>query len=502
MSLRNSIEKLKHIVKVLFTSPLSLFAFGFTLFVSLFQAFELVNIIEIPLYIIGWIILCLLSTIIIIWGKNGRENDPIDIQKSHIPVSQIYGFWRKGGLSFLALLLSAFVSFARVGIDEQREMLEQENWGSFTNQDSEIKVLIDREPVPRHQEVAITGTILSDVGSKIAFTLPRYPKVSVGDICFLRGNISVPENFSDFNYKEYLSNKRVYRIIQVKSSSCSPYSDLPFLLNIKVYIMRLKAELIVNIDRNLPEPQSSLLAGIVFGQERVFSDDFDLAVRNAGVSHVVAASGYNISFVVGIASSLFAFVSEKKRVVTNLLFVWLYCVMTGLPSSIVRAGLMYTIAQASKFFGLRLSIFDLMLFTLAGFLLIDPRIFSDVGFQLSYLATLGLVYLLPLAQSFVDRVGLSWMSESVLLPTLCCTITTLPVTVLTFRKLPILSILVNTLVLPVIDSALMLGIGAVSVSYLFPSLSRLLYAAIWAQLKYFEGVVSFFGSVAWATISF
>jgi competence protein ComEC len=389
-----------------------------------------------------------------------------------------------------------------VRTDKLNEVLERDSLSRFTDVTSKISVLITEEPDTDHQRFTLTGVILSGSRPKIQFSLPRYPQVELGYICFLEGEILEPENFDDFDYKGYLANRMVYRIMRVRNSECETGVELSVWMRIKVALTAFKHTLIGDIDKNVPEPQASLLSGIVFGQDRVFSESFETEIRNSGVSHVVAASGYNISFVVGITGRIFNFVDRRKRILLELFFVWLYCITSGLSSSIVRAGLMYTIAQGFSYFGLYLPILNVMIMTLAIFVAIDPRVMTDVGFQLSYSATLGLIYILPVIQNFVRKIGLDWIAESVVLPTLACTLTTLPVTIHTFRAVPLLSILANALVLPVIDSVLMLGVASLGLLYVIPQVSKVIFLVVWFQLKYFEYVVSFFGKIPWGVVSF
>jgi ComEC/Rec2-related protein len=478
------------------------FSSVFIVGVMVFSVLPSAWIIQSTHLIIGLAVLCLLILIIIIWGALGlekrgvvSENHPYEVSQN---LRQSYGV----GVMLLALLLGLLCSLVVVRGDQQQEFWERDSLSRFTNMEGKIRVLVTEKPDDDHERTTLTGVILSGSKPKIRFSLPRYPRVSLGDICFLEGEIEESKNFDDFDYKGYLANRRVYRIMRVRSSECGKADDLPLWMRIKVALTTFKAALIADIDKSIPEPQSSLLAGIVFGQDRVFSESFEKEIRNSGVSHVVAASGYNISFVVGIAARVFNFVDRRKRIVLELLSVWLYCITSGLSASIVRAGLMYSIAQGFSYFGLYLPILTAMIATLALFVAIDPRIMSDVGFQLSYCATLGLIYILPLIQDLVRKLGLEWMAKSVVLPTLACTLTTLPITVLTFRTVPLLSILVNALVLPVIDSVLMLGVGALGLLYVVPQVSRVVFLIIWLQLKYFEYAISFFGRMQWAVINF
>jgi competence protein ComEC len=264
-------------------------------------------------------------------------------------------------------------------------------------------------------------------------------------------------------------------------------------------LVDLKQKLNNAISQNLKEPKSSLMMGIIFGQDRLFSEKFDSNVRMAGVSHIVAASGYNITILILAGSKLLKFLPLKLRLFLLLFLIWGFCILSGLSPSIVRACIMTSIALIAMILGKKNTIHITLPLAALIFVLIDPKIVFNVGFQLSVVATLGLVYLQPALSNMWKKVfkKSSGFVEDTLLTTLSCTLTTLPITIYTFAAVSIWAVIANCLILPVIESTMFLGIIGLIFSNLIPLLSVLLFEASNIQLKYFELVVNLIGKVGW-----
>jgi competence protein ComEC len=134
-------------------------------------------------------------------------------------------------------------------------------------------------------------------------------------------------------------------------------------------------------------------------------------------------------------------------------------------------------------------------------ILINPRILFDIGFQLSILATLGLIYLLPSIENFLEKVlnikSVPQFLEDNLLGTISCTLSTLPISISIFGKVSLVSVFANVLVLPLTESTMLYGTLSLLASFLSPKLSKVLFSIPYVQLKLFEWVVEFFGSIEW-----
>ncbi len=374
-----------------------------------------------------------------------------------------------------------------------------EGWGDFQGVVvSEIKEkhtynTIEVKPI---SDIVIGDTVLKKGSQKFLVKIKKYQSPMIGEACNIKGLFKIPENFEDFNYQDYLKNNDIYLLMEFPEIECSRGVNKLDLQNI---LIGVKQNLNKIITENLKEPQSSLMMGIIFGQERLFSENFEGSIRMAGVSHIVAASGYNITILILAGSKILKFLPLKLRLLFLLLLIWGFCVLAGLSPSIVRACIMTTIALVAMILGKKNTIHVALPLAAFVFVLIDPKIVFNVGFQLSVVATLGLVYLQPALSNIWKKVFKKTNSfiEDTFLTTLSCTLATLPITIYTFGTVSIWAVVANCLVLPVVASTMFLGVFGLITSKFFPLLSIILFETSNVQLKYFELVVNLIGNVGW-----
>ena len=242
--------------------------------------------------------------------------------------------------------------------------------------------------------------------------------------------------------------------------------------------------------QSLEKTDASLLLGIVLGIKGDFPLPFNQALQATGVLHVIAASGMNVTMVSAFLFSLASrFFKRQWAIVMCIGGVIFYAFLSGLQPSILRATVMGCLAFGAQLFGrqyiavyaLCVSIF-FMLFT-------SPQLAFDIGFQLSVMATLGIILLSPLLPKnklFAD-------SNT----TLSAQVFTLPILLGTFGQYGLLSILVNALVLWTIPPLMILGgVGAI-IGLIFEPVGKLLILLAVPFLWFFEKVVTYFGSLQW-----
>ncbi len=383
-----------------------------------------------------------------------------------------------------------------ISLEKQRSLEAQ----SFTNNYVEFQGIVASEITSKHtynnieiklkENLTVLNNTLSMEHQKLLIKVKKYQKFKIGQVCNISGILKIPENFEDFNYQEYLKNNNIYMLMEFPEIECTEQREGWVVQNT---LIDFKEKLIEKIQWKLNEPQSSLLMGILFGQDRLFSEEFEKNVRIAGVSHIVAASGYNITILILASSKLLSFLPFKIRFPINMILIWGFCILSGLSPSILRACIMTTIVLCGTLLGRKNTIHVTLPLATLIFALIDPKIVFNVGFQLSVVATLGLIYLQPSLARITKKIlkrDIGFVNDT-LLTTLSCTLTTLPITIITFKTLSVWSILANCMILPVIESTMLLGVLAlVSGSILF-------YEIINVQLMYFELVVNYIGNMDW-----
>jgi competence protein ComEC len=226
----------------------------------------------------------------------------------------------------------------------------------------------------------------------------------------------------------------------------------------------------------------SLLAGILLGVENGIPQRVQQAFQDTGTAHIIAISGFNISIISALFASLFILLLGKRRrwlaAGLSLVVIAFYAVLVGAGASVVRAAIMGGLTLFAVQLGRRQDGLNSLAFVAALMVLFNPILLWDVGFQLSFMATLGLVlYAGPLSQAFTRLASARLPQATVerlthpvgeyFLFTLAALLTTLPVTVYHFQRLSLSSLVANPLVLPAQPPVMVLGGLAVLLGLIF-----------------------------------
>lgn len=257
------------------------------------------------------------------------------------------------------------------------------------------------------------------------------------------------------------------------------------------WIFRLKKKIEKIYNSVLPEPQASLLAGIVLGSKRRMGVRFFQALKKTGTMHVVVASGANIALVSKpLVENLSGFLSRKIALPVALVFVWIYTIMAGFEPPVVRAAIMTTLAFLAQFLGREKDAILGLIFSGALMLLVNPLVIFDLGFQLSFAATLGILLFYPKIKPFFKK--LSFLGDD-LSTTLAAQIFVLPIIYFNFKELSFISPFVNSLVLWTISPIMQMGAILAILGFISRKIAQLLAYPTWLFLTFFVKVIEFFG---------
>ena len=249
--------------------------------------------------------------------------------------------------------------------------------------------------------------------------------------------------------------------------------------------------------RNFPSPIDGILSGIVIGDKSLLTKEFWNKLKDSGTLHIMVASGTNVALIAGaVLPLLLLFIKRRKAILLLYLIIWFYCLLSGFSPPIIRASLMTSLIYLGQLFG-RPSSQGRILFITAGIMiLISPLLIIDLGFQLSFCATAGLIFLMPLLKRLgqigqIRPIGQIFQGET-FSSTLSAQLATLPIILLTFGKTNPLSIVANLLILWTIPIILQIGIVGGVIGLIWEQLgvwiSYLAYPLMW----YLEKVVNLF----------
>ena len=369
---------------------------------------------------------------------------------------------------------------------------------------------VQSAPVPFGERTTFTGIIDTDpqvsggssdivlrvqeyAGARILVKLPRYPQHAYGDELKITGEIKRPEPAS---YAAYLLKERILGVMSFPQASLVASGRTSPLM---AWLYSFKSSIVSAFNRTLPAEEAALAAGLTVGDRNGFTADFNQAMRQSGTTHLVALSGYNITIITTYVLIFFLFFARRRwAIILTVLAVVLFVLMTGAAASVVRAAVMGLIVVLAKETG---RLFDPRnAIALAGVVMVaaNPLVLVfDVGFVLSFLALIGLVYLQPALESALRRVKedglLSWRKN--LFTTSAAQLMVLPVLVQNFGGFSPVALASNVLVLGLVPLTMGLSFVLAGLSFVSSFLASIAGIAVWPLLKFETGVINFFGGV-------
>jgi competence protein ComEC len=331
-------------------------------------------------------------------------------------------------------------------------------------------------------------TVPHDTPADYAFTY--------GDKLLIKGSplpVQGPLNPNQFDYKEYLRQKGIYHRQNLQAEQFAHIGNTPpnYLLFVSIKLRRYFEEV---IKQNVPaKREHGIATALILGVK----DDLDNAIRDSyaatGTMHVLAVSGMHVGLIFGIFLLLFKSMNLNKshRLIFVLLvlgLLWLYAFLTGLSPSVLRAVVMFSLVMLAIVLSRRHNIYNTLAITAFILLFYDPYLLFDVGFQLSFLAVLGIVAIQPGIYSLLDVKP--WLPDKIwelFSIAVAAQLITLPLGIYYFHQFPVYFWLANIVVVPLSTLVLYAGLAALSFSWV-PLLSELLFAIhfglIWAMNEF------------------
>lgn len=361
------------------------------------------------------------------------------------------------------------------------------------------------------QVQAVTGVALAQTErfSADRATLTGAGAYAYGDRVRVAGVLTTPPALPDFSYRDYLARFGVRSLMpQAQVRFISAGQGEPFwqaLLAFKTHALAVTAQL-------FPEPQAALLQGIVLGVESNIPAEVKEAFSLTGTSHIVAISGFNIAILVGVFAGLFNRLAGRTwGLALTLAVIGLFTLLVGAGASVVRAALMGAVGVLGAWLGRPALGLNALAVSVVGMTAVNPLILWDVGFQLSALATLGLmVYATPLQDTVKGWLARRWgattaerwggLLSDILLTTLAAQITTLPALAYYFRAVSLITFAANAVILPAQPLLMMLAGLAILAGVVWLPLGQLLAFVAQPLAAYTLALVQFFAQVPGAAL--
>ena len=295
-------------------------------------------------------------------------------------------------------------------------------------------------------------------GNLLVYT-SLYPEYKYTNILKISCKVYKPEIIVDekgkvFHYDKYLAKDRIL------GSCFRPRIKIISKDNsIKNYFLQSKQYLLSNLN-NLVEPVSSLSKAIVFASRREIDTNLRDIFARVGLSHIIAISGMHIAIIVFILQTIFTFLGLSRKFVFYLLLILLfsYLILLNFPSSALRASCMVVLFLLGPFLKRKTFSLFTLVFLADIFILLNPYLLLyDIGFQLSFLAVLGLLLYIKFFNSILIFIPNIFHIREVVSVTLSAQVFTWPLIVYHFNILSLVSPLSNIIILPILPLVIVLS---------------------------------------------
>jgi len=316
--------------------------------------------------------------------------------------------------------------------------------------DAAIRGVVDEEPELKSNSwrliVAVKEVNRHPVKGRLVIFRPLSENYAYGDELLMSGQLTSPKVSRDFDGARYWRRFGV-----------TAFADLERVALIdsgkgqaaRQWLIGWRQTFVKQLARGLPYPESALGSAMVLGQSNDLSQDLRAAFSRSGLTHIIAISGLNVSLLVGLllTGGLFVGLKRQYAILFSLAGVIVYVCLVGAPASAVRAGIMGALILTAVWLGRQAKLINALALAAAATLAVNPFLLrDDLGWQLSFLAVLGIIYLYPwlrlsLASSWPN---LDLVAAGLAL-TLSAQLTTWPLVAVTFQQVSLVAPLANVL---------------------------------------------------------
>ncbi|MCK3685643.1 ComEC/Rec2 family competence protein [Maribellus sp. YY47] len=270
-------------------------------------------------------------------------------------------------------------------------------------------------------------------------------------------------NPHEFDYKTYLARQKIYRQVYLSEDF---WTTTDISVKSPAIVAETLRERLLNLYRkqNLGENETAILSALTLGYKRGLDPETKRVFSAAGAMHVLAVSGLHVGIIFGMFVVLLGFLKRSKKgriifVSLSLLLLWSYAIITGLSPSVMRAATMFSLVSIATNLNRRANIYNTLATSAFILLLINPNNLFEVGFQLSYSAVFGIVFLQPKLEKLWPvknkMVRYIWILITV---SISAQIATFPLTSYYFHQFPTYFLLTNIVVIPAVFVLIILGV--------------------------------------------
>lgn len=387
--------------------------------------------------------------------------------------------------------------------------LENSPIKNFIEKEITLIGLVDKEPDIREKSIKletvveeiIDENISRQIEGRILVTTGKYPKYQYGDKLKINGKIEEPQTFEGFNYKDYLLKDGILAVMGFPEIELIGEN---FSNPIMRSLFSLKNKLKESLNNVMSPPQSALLEALFFGDEENISKEWKEKFNLTGTRHVTAVSGMNITIISALILNFLLFLGlwRQQAFYFSIVLITLYILMIGAPASAIRAGIMGILFLTAQHFGRISTGSRAIVFAATLMLFLNPLLLKlDIGFQLSFLAILGLIYLQPIFLDFFKKIPNFFQLRYTLAATLAAQFFTFPILIYNFGQISLISPLTNILIVPLLSIITILGFIFSFLGIIFRSIGQILSWPAWLFLTYILKIIDLSSKILFTNLT-
>jgi len=413
------------------------------------------------------------------------------------------GVFRYGSANFSHSVLSSFAGVEAGGKGVPVQLV------GYIDEEPSLTSSGNASIVFRAKQLIVPGHILK-TNERMLIIAKAFPEYKFGETLTVAGSLGLPDNFTpDFDYVAYLKNRsiRTTMLFPNISHSASPLSFGERLkLNVYSKLFAVKDKFESSIRNVMAEPNASYVNGILLGSRQDIPAELKEAFNRTGTTHILAISGYNITIIAqALLAALVFFVRRRTAFWLSVVFILLFTIMTGAGASVVRAAIMGLLLLAANGYGRMYDPKNSILLAAGAMVWLNPlSLRFDIGFQLSFMAVIGLMYVHPLLEHFFRRMRFSKEVyrnlKETLLMTVSAQLMVAPLLIYYFRQFSAVSLPANILVLPLMPLTMLFGFLSGAVGLILMPLGKALSLIAWLLTGYQLGIIKWLGGLSWASL--
>lgn len=297
---------------------------------------------------------------------------------------------------------------------------------------------------------------------------------------------STARNYMGFDYSNYLKTKKIFGTVNLKEEDVEIIShDNSNIILRKIYELRNLMK--TKIEKLLPKETSGLCLGMLIGETSGIEENMQENFRDSNLSHILAVSGANVSYIIVSITYIFNKMCLRKRLskIISIILLILFMLLTGCTSSVNRACIMAILMLIAELLYRKSDVYNNLAISALVLLIINPYSLLDIGFQLSYMGTIGIVFLHDKIGNFIkiNNKIVKYFFEMIAVTT-CANLAIIPIMMFHFNTISLTFYFSNIIVGPILGIVVIIGFIMFFISLIFTPISSLIAIVLNLMLKF------------------